>query len=363
MNHIAMTNWNITPINFEKSGGLERVILSEAKSLSNLGYDVTIASKKFIGNSSIHNLQTIPTIPLLDKYYFIFYYLFFLCLNRSASIYHAHNSPFVAVLNSKKTLVHLHNEVRFPGYEKFKYVYKKGFYAVCSNYLKSWLMKNYSNIREENIFVVYNAVDPEKFHPISENKPVKLPLKILFAGQLNEEKGIFVLLKAVDILNKLEYPVQLTVAGSENLWQNGNSKSRILSSKKGELNLKNVAFLGAISHDAMPSVYQSADLLIVPSIWNEPFGLVAVEAMATGLPVIAFSTGGLPEIVCHEVTGLLLGDKTPDALASAIKYFIDNPKKLSSMGNAARNRALEFFSMNYHMNSLLKIYKYISLKK
>mgnify|MGYP000997476360 CR=1 FL=1 len=98
--------------------------------------------------------------------------------------------------------------------------------------------------------------------------------------------------------------------------------------------------LGWVAHDQMPALYARAAVCAVPSVWEEPFGLVAVEAMAAGRPVVASRTGGLARIVADGETGLLTPPGDAAALADALARLLDDPALRARLGAAGRARAL-----------------------
>ncbi len=102
-----------------------------------------------------------------------------------------------------------------------------------------------------------------------------------------------------------------------------------------------VRFTGPVERARMPDVLSDLDL-VVCCPWYEPFGLVALEAMASGLPVVATRVGGLAETVVHDVTGLLVPPRDPAALAEAIGVLATDPARRSRMGMSGRRRALRY---------------------
>ncbi len=96
--------------------------------------------------------------------------------------------------------------------------------------------------------------------------------------------------------------------------------------------------VGRHSHAGTCALYTAADIVVVPSVWEEPFGMVAVEAMAVGRPVCASRTGGLQHIVRDRETGLLYDRGDAAALAAALKQLLDDAHMRHAMGNAARAR-------------------------
>jgi glycosyltransferase involved in cell wall biosynthesis len=99
--------------------------------------------------------------------------------------------------------------------------------------------------------------------------------------------------------------------------------------------------MGALSREALPDFYRRARFLVVPSVWFEVFGLVVVEAMFQGIPVIASNIGGLPELVEHEHNGLLVPAGYGHGLADAMRRLWADPELCRRMGRAGRETALK----------------------
>lgn len=104
------------------------------------------------------------------------------------------------------------------------------------------------------------------------------------------------------------------------------------------LDSRRVEFTGLLSPEALKTLYAAADLFVWPAI-KEPFGMSLLEAQASGLAVVAARTGGVPDIVSHEVSGLLVSEGDPKAFARAVSSLIESPSSLRAMGSAARERA------------------------
>jgi len=102
--------------------------------------------------------------------------------------------------------------------------------------------------------------------------------------------------------------------------------------------------VGWHAHEALAPLYRQSDICVVPSIWQEPFGMVALEAMATGRPVCASRTGGLQEIVTHMQTGFLFEPGDAEDLAKQLELLLDNPELRLRMGIAAQDRVDEEYT-------------------
>ncbi len=182
--------------------------------------------------------------------------------------------------------------------------------------------------------VIHNALPM----PDGPARPAPPAMTIAFAGRLIAKKGADVLIAAMDQL-KDRYPglhLSLAGEGDERPVLEADAARRGLASR--------ITFAGRLNHEAIYPFLASAALVIVPSK-IEPFGLVALEAAQAGRAVVASAVDGLPEVVAHEQTGLLVPPGDAGALAAAIASLIDNPERAKAMGEAGRRRAAESFLM------------------
>lgn len=166
---------------------------------------------------------------------------------------------------------------------------------------------------------------------------------ILYVGQLVEEKGIWPLLKAAKNLPQIKFKIVGTGAEEERI-------------KRAAINLSNVEFVGFAVGEALGNLYRGARCVVAPSLWQEVFGLVALEAMAAGKPVIVSNIGGLPEVVSDRVTGLLVQPGSVPELTEAIERLSSDNEMARKMGFAGRERVLRDFSVEKHYDGLMEIY-------
>ncbi|NQE54770.1 Trehalose synthase [ANME-1 cluster archaeon GoMg3.2] len=191
-----------------------------------------------------------------------------------------------------------------------------------------------SDMTQSQICVIQNGIDFEDIHNVQPHKSVEYP-SILFVGGLSKVKGIDTLLNAVPILRKKILNLCLYIAGS------GPEENKLKELVK-ELNIEeNVNFLGYVSEIEKYSYYKSADVCVFPSIY-EPFGIVLLEAMACGKPVVASNVGGIPFVVEEGKTGLLFESGNVEDLADKIMTILKNEELREKMGEAGRERAKEF---------------------
>ena len=185
------------------------------------------------------------------------------------------------------------------------------------------------------------------FIKTAETNHVFMPdgtLRILFLGQLIRGKGADLMLKA---LSHLDIPFHCTIAGD--------GKDRVwLESLVDKFSLRGkVAFTGFVRDPE--TLWKNCDVFCFPIRWQEPFGLVGLEAMAHGIPVAAFDLGGVREWLCDGENGLLIAEKKINQAALVLKDFAENRKLLEQMGQRALILAKEKFSEENFVNDFKKI--------
>jgi glycosyltransferase involved in cell wall biosynthesis len=149
----------------------------------------------------------------------------------------------------------------------------------------------------------------------------------MFVGALGPHKGVDVLL---DAYRRMRHKPPLVLIGTPR------ADTPPIDDLDGVIVARNVPFAQVMA------AWMRASVAIVPSVWAEPLGQVAVEAMLVGKPVVASDVGGLRDVVRHGVTGLMVPPSDPGALAEAIDGLLDNPELRQRMGEAGRVRARQF---------------------
>ncbi len=209
---------------------------------------------------------------------------------------------------------------------------------------------------EEKLKLNPNGFDDDIFRPKSITKkelfmqfglntePEKL---VSFVGKFTDFKGIDILIKAARKVTDEIPEVIFALAGDGQLM----AEMKQLTS---ELKLENIYFLGHQMQEDVASLYSAADVSVVPSR-IEPFGLVAIEALGCGTPVVATNAGGLPDFVNNKV-GQLIEMEDVEALANAIIEELKNNTKLSK-GKFAREYAVENYSWKKTLQNVIEIYK------
>ena len=185
--------------------------------------------------------------------------------------------------------------------------------------------------------IIPNGIDVENFSRPKEPIPGLNDGKtnILFVGRMEKRKGFRYLLEAYGKL-KWENPnIRLVVVGP-------GSPDRDCYRIMSERNLQDVVFAGTVSYEDLPRYYQSAHICCAPATGRESFGIVLLEAMASGKPVVATNIKGYAAVVEHGRQGLLAPPKDASKLAEALGFLINDPKLREQMGAAGREKAARF---------------------
>jgi glycosyltransferase involved in cell wall biosynthesis len=183
---------------------------------------------------------------------------------------------------------------------------------------------------------------------------------ILYVGRFDERKGIETLVRAFALLKShdLQNLKLIIVGGSSENMPDGDEKKRI-EHIVNELGLQeSTVFAGRIGHDILPLYYTAADVCVIPSHY-EPFGLVAIEAMACGVPVVASNVGGLKFTIIPEETGLLVEPKDVEAFAEGIQRILFDDLWVRKMRKQASANVNQRFSWTGVAIQLSELYRHV----
>lgn len=232
-------------------------------------------------------------------------------------------------------------------------------YIPMSKDLEKWLVQDI-RVSEGKVSQIYNGVDVTRFRPALVKS-----LKILPEWLKKDSKFI---LGSVGRQEPVKDPVTLLEAFIhlvKNFPELGDSVKLIMVGD-GTLNpiLKNMVKNAEIERlvwfagdrSDIPEILQTLDLFVLPSV-NEGISNTILEAMATGLPVIATNVGGNPELVLDKITGSLVSKQNTIKMADALKFYIDNPEATILRGQNARQRILEKFSLKRMVDAYMKVYE------
>ena len=228
-----------------------------------------------------------------------------------------------------------------------KWVYRWADAALANSRNTATLLRSFG-VPEAKIHIVYPAVDSRRFHPQVEGSLVRRrfadddDVLLLSVGRLQRRKGHDVAIQAVARLRERMPRLRYVIAGD------GEERPR-LERMVAELGLEGrVFFAGVVTDTDLPSYYAACDVFLLPNRVDhgdiEGFGIVFLEAAAAGRPVIGGDSGGVPEAVEGNVTGLLIDGASVDCVAAAIADLGQSARRRHMMGAAGRVRAVERFS-------------------
>ena len=207
-----------------------------------------------------------------------------------------------------------------------------------------------ASVGVNRLVVIPNGVDVSAYGPA---EPSHNPPRILFAGVISPRKGVVDLLQASGILHARGVAHEVLLAGGPPAeGPRPEAEARLAAATNGAP----ARFLGPQRHEAMAALYRSADLFCLPS-WIEAMPLTILEAMATGLPVVATPVGDIGQVVEDGVSGRLVPVRAPEALANALEPLLSQPPLRRAMGKAARQRVQERFDITKMCASVEAVYR------
>lgn len=248
------------------------------------------------------------------------------------------------------------------------------------------------------IHTVGNGVDVLRFRPAAravqtqERERRGGPLRLLYVGRIAPDKGVHLLMEAFDRLIREGVGLELTLIGkpgllpydllsrllggdapalaavrefygrslrtwlSKEILGHHRSYGDALRARLSPAAAARVRFLGTVPQPTLISAYRAADVLVLPSVWQESYGLPVAEAMACGVPVLASASGGVPELVADGVTGKLVPRLDAQALAGSLRALAAEPHRLLAMGAAARTRAERLLTWSRSAERLEHLY-------
>jgi glycosyltransferase involved in cell wall biosynthesis len=203
------------------------------------------------------------------------------------------------------------------------------------------------------IYVIPFGVDLARFvAPLAWARPIDSPVTLGFVKWLKPKYGPDILIKAFAKIHAARANTKLILAGRGEMRES-------LEARIKELNLQEaVHILGRVDHEQVPDLIRSFDVMVMPSVYeSETFGVAAIEASASGVPVVASRVGGVPEAVLHEKTGLLVPPRDVESLANACLTLIDNPDLRRRMGEAGRRFVERYYSWPDNTRLMAEVYR------
>lgn len=259
-------------------------------------------------------------------------------------------------LPNQRCLVHIHgnvigdNKINDKIYEKFIAISKYTFEIILED----------KKIDRNKIELLYNAIDLKNFQRnITYQEKLQLRAKygiaqddvvIVYAGRTIPVKGVKELIESFKKLNNLQ-KCKLLIVGSANYGEQVKTDYDYEIEELAKDIKDKIKFTGYIDNEELYKIHNISDIAIVPSMWEELFGLVVVEFMSSGLPLIVTKSGGIPEIVDDNCAYVIDKDENLiDNMAAKIDYLVQNENIRKNMGIKGRERAQKFGIEQYMIN-------------
>jgi spore coat protein SA len=236
-----------------------------------------------------------------------------------------------------RLVLHMHNSLLLRANRGQIASLKRVPLVFCSEFLRDEAMQAYPD-HFQRTYRVYNGADHDKFfaepksidESRSQSGDAAVPT-ILFSGRIVPIKGVHVLLEAMRLLEQRRVKARCRIAGAAGF--GSARRSRYL--RRLEHNRPtNTEFVGYLGGEKLAEALRKADVYCAPSVWNDPFPLAPLEAMASGLPVVASRAGGIPEALAFG-GGILVDQNDPVALADVLEELVRDPALRSRLGEEA----------------------------
>lgn len=274
-------------------------------------------------------------------------------------VVYLHNEPNILLFLSKrpgqKIVLHMHND--HLSMRLFRPFYRRALAkadrVICvSDYIRRQAVSHFPEYADK-FCVVFNATDPDVFKPYGEEASRQLEGVIqidpsmkylLYVGRLNPVKGVHVLIEAFREVHRKMPNVRLIITGSS--FFGGAAKTAY------EQQLVNLAqpvnhaiiFTGYLPHEKLKYLYSIVDMIVLPSVWQDPCPLVVLEAMASGTCLVSSAVGGVPEVMLNGQTGVLVEPDNADFLAEAICNTLGDAESIDEMEINAREKIIRGYT-------------------
>ena len=261
----------------------------------------------------------------------------------------AYGVNFIVTVHGSE-LPTLEDDKRYP-YLTQEAIIKSKRIVANSFWTKEWMLKILGHQIKNQIRVIPGGVDIANFPDNMATKDIDDKYKltgqklILFSGKLTKYKGVRYLIQAAKNIE-----AEIGIAGDGPEMEN-------LKKLVRELKLNNVRFFGFIDNHDLIKLYYRADICVVPSVWDEPLGLVVLEAMATKTPVVVTRKGGIPLAVKDGVNGIFIRPRNAKEIAEKVNLLLSDDELRRKIGEKARKTILERFTWEKIAHKYERIYQ------
>ncbi|HTQ61873.1 MAG TPA: glycosyltransferase family 4 protein [Candidatus Solibacter sp.] len=334
-------------------GGSEVVLWRDANLIAGAGIPVRMYARAAREGAPVKLIPTRTNSPLITS---IEYCGKFLAMEPCAVVM-SQNEPTLAVLAPDRAIVRYEWDTPLPRYWNvpgFLGRFQRAFYLFPSRAERKIFQDAHPRIPAESQFVNPYGIDLDAFKP-SNGQP-RPALRVGFAGQWVPRKGIHTLLDAWPKVRSAIPAAELDVLDGSNLWKVDSPIPGVpeaIARVREEESKGTLRVHPALAHSQMPAFWNSVSVAVVPSLY-EPLAGVVLEAMASGVPVVASDVGGFPDMIVEGRSGMLVPPSDPDALARALISLLNDSQLRDSMAAGARRRAEEF-SLERRRSDLLAL--------
>ena len=229
---------------------------------------------------------------------------------------------------------------------------------IAVSHFTKWELTNYYKIPERKIRVIHNGVDINKFQPAPDKRKVKAELglnpddlAIVSVGRLYARKGLFTLIECMPAVTKRFPNAKFIISG-----KGQSDEMHKLNAYAEKLGVKDsIVFTGYYPDKKLPKLYQAADVFAFSTFYeHHPFAVL--EAMATGLPIVTTTVGGIPETIDSGKNGFLVQPFNANQFADRILYLLEHPAEAAEMGAKARKTVEERFDWRIVVKDAMKVY-------
>ncbi|WP_432741260.1 glycosyltransferase family 4 protein [Methylobacter sp. G7] len=290
---------------------------------------------------------------------------------RDFDVVYLHNEPNILLFLRKrpgqKIVLHMHND--HLSIRLFRPFYRRALAKVdrvicVSDYIRRQAVVHFPEYANR-FHVVLNSTDPKVFKPYGDEGIRQLEGKVrleqdkrylLYVGRLTPIKGVHVLIEAFREIHRQMPDVRLIITGSS--FFGGAAKTAYEQElvKLAEPVNDAIVFTGYLPHENLKYLYSMADMIVLPSVWQDPCPLVVLEAMASGSCLVASAVGGIPEVVESGINGVLVKPADADALALAVCSTLSEPELMRRMESMARQQIVANYTWERLVGELETIF-------